>query len=332
MKRRDFLFYTASTAGIVLPQLPVLAAGAAPASVHGDGGDASGRDIIQDDFQGVEITMPDGSRKRYPDAGKWAFTFWPGTKWPDSYGNGTNWLEGNAECQTYVTPFIGKVKGNSVPVALRYDPFSIRSDGLHIRAALLSPAQQSAYQVGGYRRFGSGMLLSRASFTFGSVRMVAKLPSAGGSWPAFWLLPESHQWPPEIDIFEAMPWGKHQKQMHLGVMVPKGTGGGFGKWLDLDTDLSGDFHEFGLDWTADTLTGLLDGRVLWQQPTPPSLQQNMYLIINLAVGGKWPFNELGVKPVDSMAPERLSVGADLIQADYPAEMIVKSVKVAALKR
>jgi hypothetical protein len=58
----------------------------------------------------------------------------------------------------------------------------------------------------------------------------------------------------------------------------------------------------------------------------------MYLIINLAVGGKWPFNELGVKPVDSMAPERLSAGADLIQADYPAEMIVKSVKVAALKR
>ena len=223
--------------------------------------------------------MPDGSKKLYPDSSRWAFTFWPGTKWPDSYGDGTNWLAGNAECQTYVTPFISKVKGSPVPVDLRYDPFSIRSDGLHIKASLLSTAQQSAYQVGGFRRFGSGMLLSRASFTFGNIRMVAKLPSARGSWADLWLLPESHQWPPEIDIFESMPWGKHQQQLHFGVLVPKGAAGGFGKWTDLGIDPSAGFHEYGLNWTPETLTGLFDGKVLWQQPTPSSLQQNMYLII-----------------------------------------------------
>jgi serralysin len=317
MNRRDFLFYTASSAGVLLPTRPPVAAS----------------DIIEDNFQGVDITMPDGSKKLYPDTGRWAFTFWPGIKWPDSYGNGTNWLAGNnAECQTYVTPFISKVKGSPVPVNLRYDPFSIRSDGLHITASLLSAAQQSAYQVGEFRRFGSGMLLSRTSFTFGDIRMVAKLPSARGSWLGLWLLPESHQWPPEIDIFEAMPWGKHQQQIHFGALVPKGATGQFGKWIDLGTDPSAGFHEYGLDWTPETLTGLFDGKVLWQQPTPSSLQQNMYLIINFAVGGKWPFNELNVQPIDSVSPDRLSAGADLIQADYPAEMIIKSVKVTALKR
>jgi Glycosyl hydrolases family 16 len=319
MNRRDFLSCTASSAGLFL-------------SVSGDrSGSAAASDIIEDHFQGIDTTMPDGGKRLYPDSSRWAFTFWPGTKWPDSYGDGTNWLAGNAECQTYVTPFISRVKGSPVPADLRYDPFSIQSDGLHIKASLLSAAQQSAYQVGGFRRFGSGMLLSRASFTFGNVRMVAKLPSARGSWADLWLLPESHHWPPEIDIFESMPWGKHRQQLHYGVLVPKGTGAGFGKWTDLGIDPSTDFHEYGLNWTPETLTGLFDGKVLWQQPTPSSLQENMYLIINFAVGGKWPFNELNVQPIDSVSPDRLSAGSDLIQADYPAEMIIRSVNVTAFK-
>jgi hypothetical protein len=334
MKRRDFLFYTVSSAGVLLPTLRSVAASSAAAQspVSSDSlGTAAASSVLADDFRGVKTTMPDGSNRLYPDTAKWAFTFWPGIQWPDSYGDGTNWLAGNSECQTYVTPFINKVKGSPIPANLRYDPFSIQSDGLHIKASLLSAEQQSAYQVGGYRRFGSGMLLSRSSFTFGSIRVVAKLPSARGSWPGLWLLPESHRWPPEIDIFEAMPWGRHQQQLHYGVLVPKGGAGHFGGWMDLGIEPAAAFHEYGLDWTPETMTGLLDGKVLWQQPTPSSLQQSMYLIINFAVGGKWPFNELNVQPIDGVSPERLSAGSDLIQGDYPGEMILKSVRVAAVK-
>ena len=335
MNRRNFLSYTASSAGMLIPAMHSLAAlpDAAQLSAFGDAGSgAKAFVIIEDDFPGVETVMPDGSKKLYPDSSKWAFTFWPGTKWLDSYGDGTNWLAGNAECQTYVTPFMSKIKGSPIPVDLRYDPFSIQSDGLHIKASLLNAAQQSAYQIGGYRRFGSGMLLSRKSFTFGKISMVAKLPSARGSWADLWLLTESHRWPPEIDIFESMPWGKHQQQLHFGAIVPKGTpGAGFSKWTDIGTDPSVGFHQYDLNWTPETLTASFDGKVYWQQPTPPSLQQNMYLIINFAVGGKWPFNELSVQPIDSVSPDRLSAGADLIQSDYPSEMIVKSVRVSAVK-
>lgn len=321
MNRRDFLYYTSSTAGALL-----LSAGDDRATT------VESSAIIEDRFSGVEITMPAGNKKLYPDRAKWAFTFWPGIKWPESYGDGTNWLAGNQECQTYVTPFIGKVKGEAVPLDLRYDPFSIHPDGLHIKASLLSAAQQSVYRVGGYRRFGSGVLLSRTSFTYGHISMVAKLPSALGSWPGLWLLPESHQWPPEIDVFEAMPWGKHQQQLHYGVIVPKGATDYFGgQWIDTGIDPAKGFHDFDLEWTPETMTGLLDGKMLWQKPTPSSLRQNMYLIIQFAVGGKWPFNELNVQPIDSVSPERLSAGADLIQGEYPAEMIIRSVKVSALK-
>jgi hypothetical protein len=328
MNRRNFLIQTASSTGLLFPATYCLAASPKAAELPVAGGASA---IFQDDFRGVEMTMPDGPKKLYPDTSRWAFTFWPGTKWPDSYGDGTNWLAGNAECQTYVTPLISKIKGKPVPMDLRYDPFSIHSDGLHIKAALLNAAQQSAYQVGGYRRFGSGMLLSRKTFTYGRISMVAKLPSARGSWPGFWLLPESHQWPPELDIFECMPWGKHQQQLHYGVIVPKGTTGGGGKWADVGAELSADFHQYDFDWTPETLAASIDGKVYWKQPTPPALHEDMYLIINFAVGGKWPFNELDVQPIDSVAPDRLSLGADLIQSDYPAEMIVKSVRVSAME-
>lgn len=280
-----------------------------------------------DDFKGVERLMPDGTKKLYPDHTKWAFTFWPGIRWPDSYGDGTNWLEGNSESQTYVTPWIDKIKGKPVPLSLRYNPFTIEEDGLHITASLLTPAQQKAYHVGGHRRFGSGILLSRYSFRYGEVTIIAKLPSARGSWPALWLLPDSHKWPPEIDIMEGMAWGPHREQVHAGFIAPKGEKGSHNDWFDVGVDLSADFHEYKMTWTEQKISILFDGEELLSQETPLSMKQKMYLLINLAVGGQWPYNEVGIKPIDSIEPERLERGADVIQDDYPATMIVKSVNI-----
>lgn len=285
--------------------------------------------LFHDDFKGFEISMPDGSRKVYPDRQKWAFTFWPGIKWPDSYGDGTNWLgSANGECQAYLTPFIGKVKEKRIPLELRYDPFSIQPDGLHIKASVLTPEQQRAYKLDNFRRFGSGILVSRKSFTYGKFRMVAKLPSARGSWPAFWLLPSSRAWPPEIDVFEGMVWGPHESEIHLGVLPTKEEGKPYLGWHKLGVNPSRDFHEYGLDWNEKTITFLFDGQVLATQPTPPSMKQPMYMLVNLAVGGKWAYNELGVKPIDSLDPERLSRGSSLIESDYPAELVIKSIQVS----
>ena len=288
----------------------------------------AGETILEDSFAGVEILMPDGTAKLYPDPRTWSFTFWPGVKWPDSYGNGTNWLGGNDESQTYVTPRLGKIKGEVIPLELRYDPFMISNRGLHITASVLSAEQQKAYKIGGHQRFGSGMIKSNQTFTYGKITMIAKLPSARGSWPAFWLLPAEPKWPPEIDIFEAMAWGPHKQQLRSGLIVPKGQEGNYGDWFDIDEDPSKDFHEYGLDWNKETITATYDKKVLWQKPTPASMHEAMYLIVNLAVGGKWVYNELGIQPIDDRTPERLARGADMIEADYPAEMIIKSISVS----
>jgi hypothetical protein len=283
---------------------------------------------LKDDFKGVSMAFPSGVIKQYPDPKKWAFTFLPGSNWPDSYGDGTNWLNGNDECQTYVTPLLTQIKGVFIPRVLRYDPFFIKKDGLHIRAQLLSEEQRQAYQTeASYRRFGSGMLRSPESFLYGKIRLVAKLPKARGSWPAFWMLPASFEWPPEIDIFEGMAWGKHTKEFHAGIIPKKTEGKPEGAWYNVGADLSEDFHEYGLDWTPETINGLFDGKGIWSKKTPASMKQRMYLIINLAVGGKWPFNELGVKPINGREPQRLLRGTTEIQCDYPDDLVIKSVTV-----
>lgn len=292
---------------------------------------AAQQTILEDNFRGVMTVLPDGTKRLYPDTRLWSFTFWPGVRWPDSYGDGTNWLAGNDECQTYVTAKMTKVKRTPIAAELRYDPFRIARDGLHIKADLLTPEQQAAYKVGSYRRFGSGLLKSNLSFRYGKITLVAKLPSARGSWPAFWLLSARNQWPPEIDVFEAMAWGKHAEELHSGLIVPRGQQGNFGDWFDVGVDLSEDFHEYSLNWTEDTITMSFDGKKLWTRPTPDGLKEDMYLLINLAVGGKWVFNELGVRPIDGRSVERLEKGASLIEPDYPAEMIIRSVSVVQEK-
>ncbi|HVJ55903.1 MAG TPA: glycoside hydrolase family 16 protein [Aliidongia sp.] len=280
---------------------------------------------FEDHFAGVQTTMPDGSTKLYPDQNNWGFTFWPGVQSPNSYGDGTNWLAGNGDSESYLTPFMPVAK--PLPAAQRYDPFTIQPDGLHIRASVLSPEQQSVYKVTSFHRFGSGMLISKFSFQYGTVTMVAKLPKAKGSWPALWMLPTSHAWPPELDIFEAMPWAPHAQQIHSGVILPTGVSGGFGDWYNVGTDLIDNFHTYSLTWAANTMSMRFDGTVIWTKPTPPALQTPMYLLVTYAVGGKWPYNELQVQPIDSTAKARLGVGSNLIQGDYPADMVIKSIKV-----
>lgn len=289
--------------------------------------------IFEDTFSAEPRRLPNGDVRPYPDPSKWSFTFWPGQRWRDSYGAGTNWLDANAESQVYLSRMLTTVRNRSVNAEDLYDPFTVTDDGLRITAAVLSVKQQEIYQVGGHRRFGSGMLLSKFFFKNGSVRIIAKFPTARGSWPALWLLPQSNKWPPEIDIAEGMSWGKRSRQVHAGVIAPTSDGKtNPPKWIEVPSSPADGFHEYGLDWDETTIRLLFDGRVITEEPTPPSLKtESMYLVINLAVGGKWPYNELGIEPTDSVDEKRLENGAATIERDYPADMIIRSVRITAPK-
>jgi hypothetical protein len=123
------------------------------------------------------------------------------------------------------------------------------------------------------------------SFPFAQARgifeMSARLPMGAGMWPAFWLLPYSLAWPPEIDIMECISTdpGKVWGTLHSADW--QNIGGSIATGLDL----SQDFHQYALDWRSDTLTFYFDRKSYFSCPTPEGMQEMPhYLIANLSVG------------------------------------------------
>jgi beta-glucanase (GH16 family) len=134
--------------------------------------------------------------------------------------------------------------------------------------------------------FTSGMISSHDKFSreYGWFEARVKLPKGKGMWPAFWMLPQSKAWPPELDIIEhkgRLPnrafLTLHEKQP--GTWRPKSTS----KEWD-GPDFTAGFHTFALEWLPTGLRWYVDGieRHRWNGKADFG---PMYLILNLAVGG-----------------------------------------------
>ena len=147
-------------------------------------------------------------------------------------------------------------------------------------------------------------------FTYGYMEMRAKLPPGRGMWPAFWIVPADHSWPPEID---AMEWQGQKPRtnfltIHWGTPSnPQQSGGAF-----VGPNLSDGFHTFGLDWEPNAVTWYQDGqpiRTYTDQTHIPNVP--MIVIVNLAIGG-W-------------------LGFPNAHTHFPAHMLVKYVRVWSAK-
>jgi beta-glucanase (GH16 family) len=129
----------------------------------------------------------------------------------------------------------------------------------------------------------------RFEFKYGYMEMRAKLPAGTGLWPAFWTLPSSQGWPPEIDAMEGR--GDRPTDVNVGVYNKTSTGATVhgSVWVTGLADYTADFHTFAVDWEPTYLDYYIDGvlriRVTdtTRIPTEP-----MYVLANLAVGGNWP--------------------------------------------
>ncbi len=147
--------------------------------------------------------------------------------------------------------------------------------------------------------FLSGVITSYDAFRFlyGRVEMRAKMPQGKGLWSAFWLLnayynqdqPED----PEIDIIEAIgdqPFTAYQAY-HF-----QNDNDGDGFHTDYTTtelsapinDFSADFHTYRVDWSEGSVVWYIDGVETNRIEGPQVSNEQMYIILNLAVGGAFP--------------------------------------------
>ncbi|MCC6445045.1 MAG: glycoside hydrolase family 16 protein [Armatimonadetes bacterium] len=138
--------------------------------------------------------------------------------------------------------------------------------------------------------YTSGIVTTFSKFAqkYGWYEIRARFPKGKGYWPAFWLLPDTKAWPPEIDVLEILGhepeivymtghWRDEQRQHQA-------FGGNF-----KGPDFTKDFHTFAVDWQPGLVVWYVDGveRFRSEKGVP---SEPMYLLVNLAVGGSWPGN------------------------------------------
>jgi hypothetical protein len=124
-----------------------------------------------------------------------------------------------------------------------------------------------------------------------------KMPPGPGTWPAFWLaalkpasIPDGNV---EIDVIEYYGQFTSAYQAVVHVWYKDQTKSrGKNQRIDFpDGALVNDYHTFGVDISPQSIIFFLDGKRVWNQPTPPELDGPLYPLVNLALGGGWPIDK-----------------------------------------
>ncbi len=263
---------------------------------------------FQDEFNGLSLLDPSTG------AGQWRADFGGNLKDQWAYT-----LVSNGEQQVYVKPGFSGRGDQDIDV----NPFSVSGGVLTITAARTSG--EDAYATWN-RDFTSGMLNTLGMFEqkYGYFEIRAELPTAVGSWPAFWMIPKKADGSVEGDIMEGLALTPNY---HYARAL-----GGDGTIYDnsYKTDPGG-FHTYGMLWTRDTVTFYYDGQAVLTGATPANWTDPMSLIVNLAVGG-WGGNpDFGAFPaqlkVDYVRAYALADGSTIMN-QTAAETPVATLKTA----
>jgi beta-glucanase (GH16 family) len=137
-------------------------------------------------------------------------------------------------------------------------------------------------------------------FKYGRIEISAKLPKGNGTWPAIWMLGENRArdgYPAcgEIDIMEHV--GKSPSEIHGAIHFPKidnkeliSSSKMFALPLSSDT-----FNTYAIEWDENSITYFVDDvsyhcfkiEDAEREGRENIFKKPFYLIINLALGGKW---------------------------------------------
>ncbi|PYE81396.1 family 16 glycosylhydrolase [Pseudoroseicyclus aestuarii] len=218
---------------------------------------------------GRTYTLAFGDEFDAPDPARFWAGFGKGGVWTTSFSphlDDTRSIAANNELQHYIDP-----DAEDLP-----NPFTVQDGSLMIRATPLTPEQQA---LSGGQPYGSGMISSELSHSMrhGFIELRADVPDERGLWSAFWLLPSDGDWSAEVDLAEVL--GGEAGTLHQNVW----ESGDPDASLALETGAGTGFHTYGLHWTETHLQWYFDGELV--RETEAVIDEDMYLILNLAVGG-----------------------------------------------
>jgi beta-glucanase (GH16 family) len=200
------------------------------------------------------------------------------------------------------------------------------------RHLVLQPRYRPGFTTPDGRRFDfvSGRIDTRDRFQFryGSAAARIKLPSRRGIWPAFWALGHG-QWPDsgEIDVMEHVG---EADWVSAAVHGPgySGEAGLVNQFHFADGENAAGWHVYSVDWAPDEIVFRVDGRVNYRVARPMvdfcgtwAFDNEMYLVLNVAIGGTYPFKTNGVRSpyygvaaetVDAIRDDRINMLVDWV--------------------
>jgi len=196
---------------------------------------------------------------------------------------------------------------------------------------------------GSTRAYSSGLLRSRQAWAYGAVEVRAKAPPGAGFMPAVWLLPTSYPYGKEgrsgeIDVMEVVTSDPSAARVTAHWNHKGDCGWGcqrYGQRVVVSgADTTSAFHTYRLEWEPGRLAWLIDGDPVYElgergsakwasaaanpapnsatYPAPFDAKNPMYLLVNLAVGGKTPGSPTAQTPF----PARFEI--DWIRVQRPA--------------
>ncbi|MHC4783783.1 MAG: carbohydrate-binding protein, partial [Planctomycetota bacterium] len=192
---------------------------------------------------------------------------------------------------------------------------------------LIITAKEESY---GGRDYTSGKIISRykQDFLYGRMEARIQVPTGGGIWPAFWMMPTDEVYggwaaSGEIDIMETCNNTDYiGGTIHYGGNWPDNRYSG-GNYSPGGMDFSDAFHVYTIEWDLDEIRWYVDGNLystktssLWYSDSDPGnprapFDQEFYFILNVAVGG----NYTGC------------TSSGCISASFPQQMLVDYVRV-----
>ena len=179
-------------------------------------------------------------------------------------------------------------------------------DTIHLEDSKLLIRPIKTCQKDGSATYTSGRISTqnKRDFTYGLFEARLRVPKGKGFLPAFWLMTTDEdrygQWPEcgEIDIMEIMGHDTRTEYgtIHYGLPHTESQGS-----LTLHTgDFAEEFHTFSLEWVPGALRWYVDGCLFYEttqwfsagaddvrKPFPAPYNHDLYIILNLAVGGNW---------------------------------------------
>jgi len=151
-------------------------------------------------------------------------------------------------------------------------------------------------------KYTSGRIntIGKKLFKYGRIEIRAKLPKGNGTWPAIWMLGENKErdgYPAsgEIDIMEHV--GKSPREIHGAIHYPELDNKKLNSSAaSFEIPLSKDgFHKYAIEWDKKNINYFIDEKLFHcfsiedaeREGRENIFQKPFYLIINLALGGKW---------------------------------------------